>query len=350
MATWMDGLRGDPTPWLLDPEMPAVRHLALCQLFDRPATDPAVVEALTRAMATDPIAATLAAQQPEGYWDKPGAGYARKYTGTVWSVIFLAQMGADPTDPRIHAACSYVLSHSRASSGGFGASGSKELMAPPPSAVIHCLNGNLVHALVRFGWLDDERLQRAIAWEVRAITGEGMERWYRTGTSGPGFECAANEHLPCAWGAVKAINGLAAIPPDRRTRDVEQAIELGVEFLLSHDLAAAAYPMGWGNTRPNGSWFRPGFPSGYVTDVSQVLEVLVELGRVADPRAQPAIEWLLGLQDDDGRWTNRYAYNGKTWRDVEPQGASSRWVTLRALRILKAARPSPALTAMAGRG
>jgi hypothetical protein len=130
--------------------------------------------------------------------------------------------------------------------------------------------------------------------------------------------------------------GLAAIPPDRRTAEVERAIEVGVEFLLGHDLAAAAYPMGWGNTKPNGSWFKPGFPSGYMADVSQALEVLAELGRIDDPRAAEAVDWLVGLQGADGRWRNRYAYNGKTWADAERQGAPSKWVTLRAMRILRA--------------
>jgi hypothetical protein len=292
-------------------------------------------------MATEPIAGTLAAQDPEGYWEKPGAGYGRKYTGTVWSLVFLGQMGADPDDPRIRAACAYVLSHTQSTSGGFGVSGSKELVAPPSSMVVHCLNGNLVRALVGFGWLDDERVQRAISWQARAITGEGVERWYRTTTSGPGFECAINEHLPCGWGAVKAMLGLAAIPPERRTPEVERAVEAGVEFLLSHDLAVAAYPMGWGNTKPNRAWFKPGFPSGYVADISQALEVLAELGRVDDPRATASIDWLLSLQDADGRWRNGYAYNGKTWVDVEPQGSPSKWVTLRALRILNAAGRRP---------
>ena len=73
-----------------------------------------------------------------------------------------------------------------------------------------------------------------------------------------------------------------------------------------------------------------------MADVSQALEVLAELGCVADPRAGRAVDWLLGLQDATGRWPNRYAYNGKTWVDFEPQGTPSKWVTLRALRILKA--------------
>jgi hypothetical protein len=181
------------------------------------------------------------------------------------------------------------------------------------------------------------RVQQAIEWEARAITGEGVERWYASGTCGPGFACAANEKLPCGRGAVKALSGLVRIPADRRSPSVAKAIDAGVAFLLSRDPAVADYPMGWGNTRPSGSWFKLGFPSGYVADVLQNLEVLCELGYGRDPRLAPAIEWPLAKQDGQGRWRNAYAYNGKTWVDIESQGQPSKWVTLRACRALRAA-------------
>jgi hypothetical protein len=117
---------------------------------------------------------------------------------------------------------------------------------------------------------------------------------------------------------------------------VAKAIDAGVAFLLSRDPAAADYPMGWGNTRPSGSWFRLGFPSGYVADVLQNLEVLCELGHSGDARLASAIEWLLAKQDGEGRWRNEYACNGKTWIDIERQGKPSKWVTLRACRTLRA--------------
>jgi hypothetical protein len=201
--------------------------------------------------------------------------------------------------------------------------------------VIHCLNGNLLRALLGFGYIDDERVQEAVDWEARAITGEMPGRYYESGTSGPGFGCAANEKLPCAWGAVKALLGLARIPVERREPHVRRALQQGLEFLLSRDPAAADYPMGWGNTKPSSSWFRLGFPAGYVTDVLQNLEVLCELGAGRDPRLRNAIKWLLAKQDSQGRWRNEYAYTGKTWVDFEKQGQPSKWVTLRACRVLK---------------
>lgn len=336
MMNWQAMLKYDPLPWLLEEETPAVRHLALRQLLDQPENAPEVRQAREAAMRTTPIADILAAQQPKGFWVKAGPGYAPKYQGTVWQVIFLDQLGADGGDKRVQAACEYVLAHSQTETGGFGASGSKEKTSPPPpSHAIHCLNGNLLRALLGFGYLEDGRVQRAIDWQARSITGEGFGHYYRSGTSGPGFCCAANAHLPCAWGAVKALLGLARIPAERRVPHVERAIEQGVAFLFSCDPATAAYPAGWGNVKPSQSWFKLGFPSGYVTDVLQNVTALCELGFARDARLQHAVEWLLGQQEPSGRWKNRYAYNGKTLVDIDRQGQVSKWVTLRACTVLK---------------
>ena len=333
--SWAKGLNGNPLPWLLEEEAPAVRHLALLQLCDRPEDDPDVRLASAQAMQAKPIASILAAQQPPGYWLEPGPGYSPKYRATVWQLIFLDQLGADASDARVQLACEYVLAHTQADSGGFSASIDKSEQAPTATSVIHCLNGNLLRALIGFGFLEDERVQRAISWQARSITGEGMERYYASGTSGPGFACGHNDGLACAWGAIKALLALARIPVERRTSLVDRAIAEGSDFLLSRDPADADYPMGRDNTEPSGLWFKPGFPSGYVADVLQNLEALCELGFGADTRLRRALGWLLHKQDEMGRWRNETAYNGRTWTVFERQGRPSRWVTLRACRVLK---------------
>lgn len=333
---WQTVLKADPLPWLLAEDNPAVRHLALRDLLGRAPDDPEVVAARSAAMKVDPIAAILAAQHPDGYWVKAGAGYGPKYTGTTWQAIFLDQLGADSAAEPVQRACEYVLAHAQTASGGFGSSASATAGPPPPSTAAHCLNGNLLRALLGFGWLDDERVQRAIDWQAHAITGEGEVKYYQSGANGPGFRCAANDKFPCAWGAIKALRALARVPEGRRPPHVQRAIEAGIAFLLSRDPAVADYPMGYGNTKPNGSWFKLGFPSGYVSDVLQNLETLCELGLAKDPRLAGAVQWLLAKQDEEGRWRNEYAYNGKTWVDFEKQGQPSKWVTLRACRVLKA--------------
>ena len=327
MEAWRAALNGDPLPWLLEREDPAVRHLALRSLLDEREEAPVVRRARAASMRTAAIAATLAAQHPDGYWVKPGAGYGPKYTGTVWSLMFLDQMGADPRDRRIRKACAYVLQHTQAPNGGFG-------WQAQNSTVVHCLNGNLLRALIGFGWLDDARVEDAISWQARSITGDGFDGWHRWATAGPGFACGINGGLPCAWGAIKAVRGLVRIPPRQRTSVVRRAIAEGAEFLLSHDPAVADYPT---NSRVSPNWFKLGFPSGYVADMLQNLEVLAELGRASDPRLSPAIEMVLSKQDRAGRWRNEQPYRGKTWGDVERWGGPSKWVTLRACGVLKRA-------------
>jgi hypothetical protein len=333
VVSWTDLLGDDPLPWLLEDPDPAVRAAALVRLLGRPVDDSDVVAALD----ADPLRAILAAQDPEGFWVKPGAGYSPKYQGTVWQLIFLDQLGADPDDGRIGRACDYVLSHSPAATGGMGAASTRADAAPPPSSVIHCLNGNLLRALLGFGRGDDPRVAAAIDWAARAITGQDMPRWYASGTSGPGFACGANEGQPCAWGAVKELLALARVPRSGRGPLVERAVTEGVEFLLARDPAVADYPFPSYATKPSGAWFSLGFPIAYVTDVLQNLEALAELGHVRDPRARHALEWLLTQQVVPGRWRNRHAYNGKTTVDIERQGSTSKWVTLRACTVLRAA-------------
>ncbi len=130
---------------------------------------------------------------------------------------------------------------------------------------------------------------------------------------------------------------LSKVPETAHTPVIKQAIAMGVEFLFSVDPATAAYPMGY-NDKPNRSWFRFGYPIAYVTDVLQNLEVLTALGYGRDPRLAAGLQLLEDKQTPDGRWLLEYTYNGKTWVDIEEKKKPSKWVTLRALRVLKRAQ------------
>ena len=338
MQEWMKALNDDPLPWLLepDPQNPGVRYFALTDLLDRPADDPEVLDARCSVMSSGPVATILEAQEPDGYWAQPGPGYRPKYRSTVWSVIMLAQLGADGSDPRVRQAGQHILEHTIASSGAFSVTGT-------PSGAILCLAGNLSAALLDLGYLGDERLQGALEWLAKVVTGKGIAtaeetdaplRFLKSGTCGPGFCCSANNKLPCAWGAVKTMLAFSKVPDNSRTALIRDAIETGMEFLLSRDPALADYPMGW-SAKPSRSWFKFGFPIFYVTDVLQNLEVLTAFGYGTDRRLPAAIDLLLEKQDQQGRWKMEYTYNGKTWVDIEEKGKPSKWVTLRALRVLK---------------
>jgi hypothetical protein len=328
--------------WLLEEDTanPGVRYFALRELLDLRPEDARVAAARAAVMQTGPVPPILAAQQPEGYWQKPGSGYSTKYRGTVWQLIQLDRLGADPDDPGVRAACEYVLSHTQTSSGGFGASGVAREQPPAPSLAIHCLHGNLLSALINFGWLEDARVQRAIDWQALSITGEEPTfRYYRSGTTAPGFACGSNMGLPCAWGANKAIRALLAIPPARRNEAVRRALDAGAAFLLSRDPAMADYPY---TGRVSSTWQKLTLPISYWSDVLETVENLVALGYGADPRLDHAFELILSKRDASGCWRMESSLNGKTWVDIESRGLPSKWVTLRAFRSLRAAGRLPA--------
>jgi hypothetical protein len=335
---WLEQLNADPLPWLLeaDSELPSVRYFTLFDLLDYPADDPEILEARGDLMATGPVPTILEAQNPEGYWSKPGPGYYPKYRGSVWQIIILALLGTDPSHPRVQAGCEYLLSNNPSPNGGFSYNGKN-------AGLIHCLQGNLCAALIDLGYSDDPRLKKALDWLARSITGEGISpakerkapvRYLRSGNSGPGFPCSANDHLPCAWGAIKVMRALSKVADEARSPSIQAAVKTGVEFLFSRDPAVADYPMGY-SEKPNRSWYKFGFPQGYVSDVLQNLEVLTALGHSSDPRLKSGLEMLLAKQGINSRWNMDYTYNGKTWADVEKIKLPSKWVTLRALRVLK---------------
>lgn len=335
---WGQLVRGDPLAWLLEEDIkdPGPRFFALRDLCDLPESHPEVVQARQSIMRHGPVPVILEAQEEEGYWVKPGPGYNPKYKSTVWSVISLAQLGADPSDERVHRAGDYLLSHASTKTGALSASGA-------PSGAIFCHSGNLIAALMDLDWQGDSRLEAAIEWLARATTGEGMAdaedkkaspRYYKSGASGPTFQCSANNKLPCAWGGIKAMNAFSRIPVDSRSALVQQAIDVGVEFFFSRDPALADYPMGW-SEKPSRNWWKFGYPIFYVSDMLEILEVLSTLGYGEDKRLYAAYQLLIDKQDQQGCWLLEYTYNGKTWIDVEEKRKPSKWVTLRALRCLK---------------
>ena len=248
-------------------------------------------------------------------------------------------------DERITTACSYLLDHTLTADGHFTVNGL-------PSGTADCLQGNLCAALLDLG-LKDQRLDKAFEWMARSVTGEGVSPMqdkaaqirYYAGKCGPNFACGSNNKLPCAWGGVKVMLAFGKLPEGRRTPLIDHAIKEGVDFLFSKDPAEANYPSGY-SAKPSGNWWKFGFPVFYVTDLLQNAEALVRLGYGNDPRLENAIKMIRGKQDSRGRWMLEYDYTGKTWIDFGPKKQPNKWVTLRALRVLKAA----GLTIKSGNG
>ena len=324
----MQGVSDATIDWLLEKDNPSVRYFALRYLLGRDDDDKEVQSARRAIMRSEPVKKILAAQQAEGYWEKPGRGYSPKYRGTDWQILFLAELGADGSHRKVRRGCDYLLKHAQAAHGGFSA-----YAGATPSGAVHCLNGNLTWALIALGCGEDERVGRAVEWLAGAITGDDFEWWYSSTVSGPGFACGVNVKQPCGWGAVKSLRALANLPERLRSARVKKATAMAAEFLLGRDLAKADYPF---TERVSGEWFKFGFPLSYTSDVLEALLALSEAGYGKDQRLKNAIELVLSKRDADERWAMKHSLNGKMWIDIEAKGRPSKWVTLRALQVLKA--------------
>jgi hypothetical protein len=344
----------DPLPWLLedDPANPGVRYFALRDLLGRPEDDPEVQQARRAVMSQGPVPQILAHQNPDGSWTPRGGGYQ----GTGFQLELLAELGAgpasalaqtartdalaqtartnaggwrDPVEEGVRRAGQHVLEHTLAVNQAFS-----YVTPPVPSKTVHCHNAMQARALLRLGFGGDFRLQAAIEWQARMVTGDLLpgQRYYKSATAGPNFACALNQGQPCAWGATKALRAFLAVPAAQRSPAVQAALQAGAEFLLSYDLAQANYPY---TGKVSNHWFNLAFPLSYWSDMLETAGVLVEAGYQDDPRLKGALDWLRQKQDLQGRWRLEDSLNGKMWVDIEVRGRPSKWVTLRALRLFK---------------
>jgi hypothetical protein len=337
--SWKDQLRGDTIQWLLESNSPGVRYLALRDLMGLPEEDAELLTARRKAHKESPIAEIVSHMEKAGYWVKAGPGYGPKYRSTIWSIILLAQLGASAhEDRRIEQACKYLLDHSLTEGGQF-----TSVSSGVPSGTIDCLQGNLCWSLMELGY-DHPRLRKAYEWMARTVTGDGIApntdkdaplRYYAY-KCGPDFACGANDRMSCAWGGTKVMLAFSKWPAKRRTSLIKKAIRQGADFFLGVDPATANYPNG-GADKPSPNWWKFGFPVFYVTDILQIAEALVGLGYGRDRRLSRTLKLIREKQDDHGRWPLEYGYSGKTWVDFGRKKQPSKWVTLRALRVLKAA-------------
>ena len=328
MGDWSAELKKDSTEWLLEQDNPGVRYFALKDLLELPEDSADLREAREAIMQRGAVPELLARLRAPEYLDSYKSFYTDKYQGLVWSQITLGELGASPTE-QIRDQCEYLFRNSQESGdGGFSMHEAAKTGGGRRTEVIPCLTGNMVWSLIRFGYLDDPRLWKAIGWIVRFMRLNDGVMLEPQVPPYDKYEMCWGAHT-CHMGVVKVLKALAEIPDDRRTPEIRELIGKSAEFLLihhihkqSHDLTKLSKP----------GWLKFGFPLMYQTDVLEILDILMSLG-IRDERMEEAVAAVRSKQDEDGRWRLENTY--ELLAPVEEKGKPGKWVTLRAMRVLK---------------
>ncbi len=330
MEDWKAVLKADPTQWLLEEEDPSVRYLALKDLLGRPEGDGEVQSARLEIMRSGPVPELLQKMCEPSYAQAYPGFYTRKYGGLSWSLIMLAELCAQ-AGPQIKEQCEYILDHAQErTDGGFAMHTAAKTGGGRLSEVIPCLTGNMVFSLIRLGCLDDPRVQKAIAWLVKFMRfNDGVEIEPQDPPYDR-YEMCWGKHT-CLMGVVKALKAFAAIPAEKRTPGVEATLQKAAEFLLIHHIHKRSHQL---NRVSKPGWLKFGFPLMYQTDALEILDILTGLS-IRDSRMEESIQAVVGKQGEDGKWKAENTYNNDRLLIPFSEAAQSKWLTLRAMRVLK---------------
>lgn len=331
MLDWKSMLTTDTTNWLLEEENPPSRYFTLKDILDKSEHDPEVQQAKREIMRHGIVPDILQKQQEASYLKTYSKFYTDKYKGLVWQLIVLAEMGAE-SNSQIIEQCEYLLNNSQETvDGGFSQNTAVKTGGGRITEVIPCLTGNMVWSLIHFGYVDDPRLQRAINWIIRFMRLNDGNEDNPQAPPYDRYEMCWGKHT-CFMGIVKALKGLSAIPQEQRTSEINDTINKMVDFLLIHHIYKSSHDL---NRTSKPGWLKFSFPLMYQTDVLEILDILTALG-IADSRMDDAVNLIIKKQDDMGRW--RIENTSNTDRLLIPlggKGEQSKWITLRAIRVLK---------------
>jgi hypothetical protein len=295
--------------WLMDSD-PAIRWQVMRDLADAPATE--VARERARVAREGWGAQVLAAQDDDGRWG--GGTFFPRGIGTFDTLHLLYQFGIDPASDEarrvtapVHEAARWDYDPSFRFFDG---------------EVEPCINGRVVAIGVYFGQ-DVRGIVHRLLTEQMADGGWNCEQ--ENGSTRGSFDTTLN-----------VLEGLLEYERSTATSgDVAAARRRGEDYLLERRLLRRRSD----GEIPEPRWLSVGFPNSWQYDVVRVLDYFRQARAEPDPRMSEALEGVESKRDDDGRWPLDQRYHDTLHVDLgEAEGQPSRWITLRAMRILRWAR------------
>jgi hypothetical protein len=290
--------------WLLDSD-PAIRWQVMRDLLDQPAE---AVAAERARIATEGWGAQLLARQrPDGRW---GDDLSNPEWIAFLALVLLRDMGLDPDSSEARRAVQLV--HDNLTWHWWG----KRFF---DGEVEPCINGRVLAVAAYFGQ-DSHGLAERLLGEQMADGGWNCEQ--ENGSIRGSFHSTINV-LEGLLAHEQAAGARAEITK-ARARGHHYLLERGM--LRRHSTGEVIDP----------DFLRLTYPTGYRYDVLRGLEHLRSAGVAPDERVAEAVEVVASKRGSDGRWAIEIVHDDDLQFAMdESEGEPSRWVTLRAARVVR---------------
>lgn len=319
---------------------PLLRRQFLLRIETVPEDASALCRLQSQGLKTEPLLSTLSHRDAGGWWysDNAGGTY-KKYEGTVWSLLFAAELGAPADEKGLREACLHFMDRCYSAKSGAFESGGRASMN------IACFVAHACYFLTHFGFDKDERVVSAFRWLARSVGRDG------------GMQCFVMDSClnpTCTMAIPKVLKAASILTPAKRKALLGKSLDQMIQRLLDVDIDGyqpvetsewnrwiAGKPIAeirqaktrWklsGDLKRKSSWMRFQFPLHYDSDL---LEALIFLGRLkvkANPVLKSAARRIVDAKAGDG-WRAGRSLRGKLWADLPFEDD---WITLRALEAL----------------
>ena len=290
--------------WLLDSD-PSIRWQVMRDLMDE--SEEVVAAERSRIASEGWGARLLALQAPQGRWWADTDPWPLK--GTIFTLVLLKDLGLDPSSEAADRAIGRVREgntwHPFAGRPFFD--GETE----------PCINGRILAAGAYFGEASDRLLDRLLSEQLE----DG------------GWNCDAPPSRRSSFhSTICVLEGLLEYEKARgASAPVTEARVRAQEYLLERRLFSS---LSSGEVIDR-NWTLFSFPPTYHYDVLRGLDYLRSAGVEPDDRVAEAVTLVAKKQHQNGRWPLENPHPDRVPFDMEGgAGTSSRWNTLRALRVL----------------
>ncbi len=143
--------------------------------------------------------------------------YVPNYKSTLWTLVLLADMEADPKDNRFLEPLKIITNHFFDKQIGIFSIGKSHFPMP-------CLNGNMIYLHSYFQFGEEEIINRVVDFFVQYQRFDDGD--FKTPSSFPycSNRSCYGKHT-CYWGVIKLLKGLSFIPTDNRSVKAQDLIK-----------------------------------------------------------------------------------------------------------------------------